>query len=295
MIEAVRGWAARRRDIRALLLVGSHARGDARPDSDIDFVLLCHDPASCLRRTNWIAAFGDVARFAVEDWGKVRSLRVFYRDGTEVEFGIAGLEWAALPPDPGTREVLREGGSILLDRDGLLEGVTQAVRGRQAASSTRSSLTTADDVSEAKRILPPTYFLAAAAAMGVLHLVAGALRLWGAPWRYLGMIPMAAGIVLNLWSDNLFKRAGTEVKPFRPSSALVVTGPYRFTRNPMYLGLVLILAGLAILLGSALPLAVPPLMLWLFTTRFITGEERDMERQFGTSYSDYRERVRRWL
>lgn len=129
MIEAVRRWAEGRADIRALALVGSHARGDARPDSDIDLVLLCTDPERYVRATDWISTFGEVARSSLEDWGDVRSVRVTYRSGTEVEFGIAGLDWAAIPPDRGTADVLRNGVRILLDREALLDRVVRAVLG----------------------------------------------------------------------------------------------------------------------------------------------------------------------
>ena len=129
MIESVRKWAERRDDIRALVLVGSHARGDARSDSDIDLVLLCTDPAGYVLRTDWVSAFGEVVRSSLEDWGKVQSVRVLYRNGTEVEFGVTGLDWAAIPPDRGTSDVLGNGTVILLDRGALLSRVMQVMRG----------------------------------------------------------------------------------------------------------------------------------------------------------------------
>jgi hypothetical protein len=67
-------------------------------------------------------------RLSFEDYGRVQSLRVFYRSGAEVEFGISGTEWAEVPPDPGTAEVLRNGAAILLDRDDLLVRLLHAVR-----------------------------------------------------------------------------------------------------------------------------------------------------------------------
>jgi len=127
MIEAVTAWAARRDDIRALVLVGSHARGDARADSDIDFVLLCADPSVYALRTDWVSTFGAVVTSRLEDWGNVRSVRVHYEHGIEVEFGITGLAWAALPPDRGTGEVLGNGHAILLDRDSLIRRVVRAL------------------------------------------------------------------------------------------------------------------------------------------------------------------------
>lgn len=129
LIEIVQKWAERRDDIRALALVGSHARGDARSDSDIDLVLLCSDPARYVRQMDWVSTFEEVVRSSLEDWGKVQSVRALYRSGTEVEFGITGLDWAAIPPDRGTSDVLRNGSSILLDRDALLSRVMQVVRG----------------------------------------------------------------------------------------------------------------------------------------------------------------------
>lgn len=70
MIESVRRWAERRDDIRGLVLVGSHARGDAALDSDIDLVLLCTEPALYVRQTRWISTFDEVVRSSREDWGK---------------------------------------------------------------------------------------------------------------------------------------------------------------------------------------------------------------------------------
>ena len=131
MIEAVRQWAEHRDDIRALALVGSHARGDAHAGSDIDLVLLCSNPAAYVRQTDWVSSIAEVAHSSLEDWGKVRSVRVHYRNGAEVEFGITGLDWAAVPPDRGTSDVLGNGSSILLDRDSLLSRVMEAL-GRSA-------------------------------------------------------------------------------------------------------------------------------------------------------------------
>ncbi len=121
MIEAVRLWAVDREDIHGLLLVGSHARGEARPDSDIDFVLLCESPAQYLDLKHWVAEFGFVESVKREDWGRVQSLRVHYRGAPEVEFGITDMDcWLEQPLDPGTVAVLRSGYRIVLDPVGEL-------------------------------------------------------------------------------------------------------------------------------------------------------------------------------
>lgn len=146
-----------------------------------------------------------------------------------------------------------------------------------------------------KRPLPPIYLYAALAAMVLLHFVLPIVRIIRWPWRVLGAFPLAFGVVINIWADRLFKKYDTEVKPFMDSSTLVTEGPFRISRNPMYLGAICILAGLGVLLGSLSPLAVVPVMFWLATAHFIIPEEADMERQFGRRYREYKERVRRWI
>src|SRR5512145_2311064 len=99
-LRRLQAWAERREDVRALVIVGSVARGDARPDSDVDVVLLTTDPPAYLARTDWMAAFGEQGVVGRENYGRVTSLRTFYADGVEVEFAIAPADWAAAPFDP---------------------------------------------------------------------------------------------------------------------------------------------------------------------------------------------------
>jgi protein-S-isoprenylcysteine O-methyltransferase Ste14 len=143
--------------------------------------------------------------------------------------------------------------------------------------------------------IPPLWFALAIALMVALHGLVPIARLVAGPWRLAGVLPILAGLALAIWGERRFKRAGTAVRPFEPSSALVEDGPFRLTRNPMYLGLLLVLAGLWILLGTLGPLLVPPAFFWLLQARFVVHEEAHMERHFGARYLDYRRRVRRWL
>ena len=131
--------------------------------------------------------------------------------------------------------------------------------------------------------------------MIALHFVLPIARIVPWPWLLAGLGPMLAGILLAIWGERRFKRAGTAVRPFAPSTALVEDGPFRFTRNPMYLGLLLVLAGLFVLLGTVSPLIVLPAFFWVLQTRFVVHEEAHMQTHFGTRYEDYRRRVRRWL
>ena len=106
---------------------------------------------------------------------------------------------------------------------------------------------------------------------------------------------MALGLALIIWAALLFRRAGTGIVPFSDATALVAEGPYRFTRNPMYLGMAAMLLGAALLLGSLTPFLVIPAFMALIAERFILPEEAMLEREFGERYAAYKLRVRRWL
>lgn len=143
--------------------------------------------------------------------------------------------------------------------------------------------------------IPPVYFLVALMLMAFFHHVAPAAQLLVAPYRYAGIVLMALAIALVVWAALLFRRAGTGIVPFSPATVLVTAGPYRYTRNPMYLGLAGTLLGAAVLMGSMTPFVVIPAFMALIADRFIAGEEAMLERSFGRQYLEYKSRVRRWL
>ncbi len=149
------------------------------------------------------------------------------------------------------------------------------------------------------RILPPLIYIAAFGVGGLID------RLW--PWaffvddasvgigRALGGLLVLLGLLLDLWAFGLFRRAGTSPLPFRPASAIVASGPYRFTRNPMYLGMTATIFGVGLALGRVW-IALAALFAALVIDRYaIAREERYLERAFGASYLDYKRRVRRWI
>ncbi|MEO9137004.1 MAG: isoprenylcysteine carboxylmethyltransferase family protein [Casimicrobiaceae bacterium] len=146
-----------------------------------------------------------------------------------------------------------------------------------------------------RRILPPVYFLAAIVVMVALDFVLPMVRWHWSPARMAGVVLIVAGLASAIAGARRFRLHGTAVKPFAESSALVVDGPYRFTRNPMYLGLSIILLGIGLVLESLTPFLVIPVFVWLITTRFIALEEPMLEQRFGSAYVEYRARVRRWL
>ncbi len=121
-LRELREWAESDGAVAAVALVGSHARGDARPDSDVDLVVLSSSPARLLADRGWTARFGVVKAAEFEDWGRVTSLRVWYEDALEVEFGVAAPDWAT-SPDDGTRRVVSSGLRILWDPNGLFDSL----------------------------------------------------------------------------------------------------------------------------------------------------------------------------
>jgi protein-S-isoprenylcysteine O-methyltransferase Ste14 len=143
--------------------------------------------------------------------------------------------------------------------------------------------------------LPPTYLLAAMVAMIVLHFVFPLTRIVPTPWNLLGLIPLGLGVALNLLADRAFKVVQTTVKPFEESSALVTDGAFRISRNPMYLGYVLILLGLGVLMRSLGPLIIIPIFALLMDRIFIQEEEQMLETRFGETWAIYKARVRRWI
>lgn len=146
-----------------------------------------------------------------------------------------------------------------------------------------------------RKLPPPAYILASIVLMAALHFIAPAARLIPSPWNLLGVIPLAVGIVINIVADRAFHRAGTTVKPFQESSALITSGVYRLSRNPMYLGLVLVVLGIAVITGSLTPLVIVPILALLLDRHFIAAEERMLEERFGPVWFEYKEGVRRWI
>jgi len=145
------------------------------------------------------------------------------------------------------------------------------------------------------KLLPPHYFFGAILLAVVLHFLLPVREILTYPWRLLGFAPLVIGIVLNLLADRAFKKHDTTVKPFEESSALITGGVFRITRNPMYMGMILILFGVAMLLGSTTPFAVVVLLVAMLDRAFITPEEQKLEDTFGERFRQYRGRVRRWI
>jgi protein-S-isoprenylcysteine O-methyltransferase Ste14 len=145
------------------------------------------------------------------------------------------------------------------------------------------------------KIIPPVYFFLAILVMAALHYWFPVYQFIHPPLSYSGTLLILAGFIIVLWSAFLFNTAGTPIRPFEESTQLVSAGMYRYTRNPMYLGMVLILLGIAILLGSLSPFILIPIFILLIQLLFIVHEESMLEERFGDEYRLFKQKVRRWL
>ena len=113
--------------------------------------------------------------------------------------------------------------------------------------------------------------------------------------RLAGTVLLIAGAAVALWGVLTFWSHHTTMFPFKPAAALVQGGPYRFTRNPMYLGMTLAHAATALLLNVGWPLLLLPVAVWLVSRTVIRPEEEYLTRTFGEDYRAFTRRVRRWL
>ncbi len=143
------------------------------------------------------------------------------------------------------------------------------------------------------RWMPPRFFLLFLLAGIGLHFALGGPVLLRLLW--LGAALIVAGGALALWGERTFARAGTTIKPFERTHQLVASGPFRFTRNPMYLGLVTMLLGIALWLGTPAPWLAALALALTLRFRFIANEERALAASLGEPYERYCRSVRRWL
>lgn len=132
-------------------------------------------------------------------------------------------------------------------------------------------------------------------AQVILHFLLPGCRVVPFPWNLLGAAPLALGLAVEVIADRAFKTHNTTVKPFDTSSVLVTDGVFAISRNPMYLGFVLVLLGVAVLMGSWTPYVVVVVFAVLMDVLFIRVEERMLEKTFGEAWREHKTKVRRWV
>ncbi|KAF0231452.1 MAG: hypothetical protein FD175_753 [Beijerinckiaceae bacterium] len=153
------------------------------------------------------------------------------------------------------------------------------------------------DMDKANVVIPPPVAWALAIALGLAldwflplpYIPAAVSRIW------VGAAIFGAGFALSLWAILTFRKAGTRIEPHKPTTAIVAVGPYRFTRNPMYSGMLLGQIGFSIGFNSLWQLAALVPFYLVLRHGVIAREEAYLERKFGAGYLGYKSGVRRWL
>ena len=145
------------------------------------------------------------------------------------------------------------------------------------------------------KLLPSVYFYSLLIIFFILHAIIPIIQVVNAPHRYVGIGVIILGAIINLMGNQSFYRAGVLESSVEVQSELVTTGFYRFSRNPMYLGGIIILLGESILLGSIITFAAPVLFFLAVSMIVIPKEEKDLETKFGEEYLKYKKTVRRWV
>jgi len=146
-----------------------------------------------------------------------------------------------------------------------------------------------------KKILPPTYFFFCLIIAIALHFLLPIKQIIISPYNWLGFLFLIIGGVLNIWADQIFKKSQTTIKPGEKPTTFIQTGPYKFSRNPMYLGVTSLLIGIGFILGSVTPFLGFILFIIFIEVIFIPEEEKNLRAQFGKEYEAYKQKVRKWI
>lgn len=146
-----------------------------------------------------------------------------------------------------------------------------------------------------RKIVPPVYLLSTMILMGLLHIFVPLYRFVEPPLAYLGIIVIFFGGMMAVIPASVFIKSETGLVPFDEAKVLITSGFNRFSRNPMYVGMVIMLLGTAFMLGSLSTFAPIPVFFLIIRNNFVLAEERFCEAAFGQQYLDYKAKVRRWI
>ena len=145
------------------------------------------------------------------------------------------------------------------------------------------------------KIVPPVYFLIYMILIIPFYFLFSKFNIIKFPYNLLGLLFFTSGIILNNISMNLFKKEDTPEELENKPNVLVIRGAYKYSRNPMYLGGLISLIGLAIISQNILSFIIPILYIITINIIFIQYEEKILEQLFGNEYLEYKHKVRRWI
>ncbi|QEH43017.1 isoprenylcysteine carboxylmethyltransferase family protein [Chitinophaga sp. XS-30] len=146
-----------------------------------------------------------------------------------------------------------------------------------------------------KKLIPPFLLFICLLLMVAASLLIPQPHFINPPWHLTGLTLLAAGAAMAIWTSRKFRQRNTAIHTFRAPGTLVTDGLFRFSRNPVYLGFSMILAGVTLLLGVPSSLYILLLFILITDRWYIRYEEQEMEKIFGDAYRLYKARVRRWL
>ncbi|HJX49851.1 MAG TPA: isoprenylcysteine carboxylmethyltransferase family protein [Candidatus Nanoarchaeia archaeon] len=146
-----------------------------------------------------------------------------------------------------------------------------------------------------REIIPPTFFYFGIFFIILLHFIFPFFRIITYPYNLIGIGFVIIGVLLNTWAWLLFIKNKTTQNPFKQPNKFIKIGVYKFSRNPMYLGMLLILIGMSVLSGKLITFSIP-LLFWVIINKwYVPIEEKIMEKRFKKDYSKYKDDVRRWI
>ena len=143
--------------------------------------------------------------------------------------------------------------------------------------------------------MPDGYFIILLVLAILSHLIFPIVMIIFSPFNLIGIILIIIGFFLTLWTNSLLLKNQTTIKPYEIPGFLITSGPFKFRRNPLYLGMAIALFGVGVFLGSLSPFISPIIFVLLIDRLFAPMEEINLEKKFSEKYLDYKKKVRRWI
>ena len=145
------------------------------------------------------------------------------------------------------------------------------------------------------KLMPPMIFYSFILLSVILNFFLPIKKIIVQPYNYLGIVLILVGLLIDVWAWMLFRKRKTTLNPYKRPLKLVNSGLFKISRNPMYLGMDLILWGVSTSLGSLITFIFPIIFIILIEKLFISLEEKNLEKRFGKKYLDYKKKIRRWI